>query len=342
MTELAWGMVPHTFMSSAVESLKEADASRGVVLIHVKQQGHVVRLADDVLATFQKWQRGHDVSTQIQEVDGELYWLAVHNTRVKKMGRFALAIPSPTEAACPRQSENEYRWRHSSEEAEAPNQHTAAPRTRLGSTVLVVVPGAGYRCNRVAYDALSPHYVVHAIGTSTLGSSATASYDRYPDDPEWRHIDSFPPPNLKTLARDLVLPAIQDLKPCCIIFGSRGGQVTAPTLWKHGIRIPMVIVNGGCVTSVREPGKVPPPNPRHVVLFTGGRDYFATRSPNFTRSCVNSKGMLLVHDELMAHMPSTQMLTEALPLFIQAAVDGSGLPLLHLPGMGAHVTVERL
>ena len=55
----------------------------------------------------------------------------------------------------------------------------------------------------------------------------------------------------------------------CIVCGSRGGEVTLPSLWLLGCRLPAVVINAGCA---RDGAAWVWPAGVSVVLVTGGRD----------------------------------------------------------------------
>ena len=96
--------------------------------------------------------------------------------------------------------------------------------------------------------------------------------------------------------------------PSLIICGSRGGQVTIGYLWKHYIRCPTIVLNGGCLTSRTR-------IPRGVfhVMVTMGQDYFDTNQPSYTRSQfaeLSDVYGILVHLQRHSHMPSLGSLRE--------------------------------
>ena len=78
------------------------------------------------------------------------------------------------------------------------------------------------------------------------------------------------------VAKDLMIPALNRLKkPTVLLFGSRGGQITLPTLWRFNVNIPSVVLNGGCVQVVKNhPNKFQYPSQLKMVLVIFGEDFF--------------------------------------------------------------------
>lgn len=177
-------------------------------------------------------------------------------------------------------------------------------------TVIAIGPGGGTRMNGEAYAALARlGYDVVPVHAADYDNAMDGSGYAYP--PGWE--DGEPDirynrgRNLATLADDIVLPLIRRLVkegrgPACVIAGSRGGQVTVPRLWEVGWRGPTLVINGGCATTSQVP-----PLPVRLLLVTGGRDFFPTRDPGYTRQILEKQNpkapVMLYHDPDEGHMP---------------------------------------
>jgi len=183
----------------------------------------------------------------------------------------------------------------------------------------VIAPGAGIYANASVYAALRKR---QNIRLDILGQSR-APYDRYPA--TWS--DGAPAPNLESFAASLVTKGVVE-KSSCLIFGSRGGQIVLPALWKArgGDVPPAVVMNGGCAMKLPEP--VHWPSSAVTFLLLGGRDYFrgsftpvqyiADARSRVPRS--NSTTAILLVDE-MDHMPQTEMLTAIIHLMISVIIS---------------------
>eukprot|EP00928_Gymnodinium_smaydae_P033565 TRINITY_DN24009_c1_g1_i2.p1 TRINITY_DN24009_c1_g1~~TRINITY_DN24009_c1_g1_i2.p1 ORF type:complete len:440 (-),score=74.11 TRINITY_DN24009_c1_g1_i2:190-1509(-) len=200
----------------------------------------------------------------------------------------------------------------------------ARPKTRslaLASgqlAVAVVGPGAGVGVNNSVYRALKRD---HGFVVDFVGRSHSA-YDRYPQ--AWPH--GCPPPNLDTFGRDIALRGTTE-QTDCLVFGSRGGQVVLPRLWRDkGAGVPpAIVINGGCAMDL--PVQIEWPDSAITFHIIGGRDYFKR---NFTpeqyvddaRRHVpqgNSTTAILYVRE-MEHMPAATLLASVLRRAICAAV----------------------
>jgi len=108
----------------------------------------------------------------------------------------------------------------------------------------------------------------HEIKMTTVGQSR-AAYDRYPE--SWPNGVSAP--NLGTFADDVLSSGIVE-RSDALVFGSRGGQVVLPRLWKSkGARVsPAVVINGGCAMQL--PSPVEWPVSAVTFLLLGGMDDF--------------------------------------------------------------------
>ena len=124
---------------------------------------------------------------------------------------------------------------------------------------------------------------------------------------------------------------------CCLVCGSRGGEVTLPALWLLGCRLPAVVINAGCAREKAAwvwPAGVP------VVLVTGGRDqicneFFQAADDERDRLYVarvwaavpapNRATTALVHLPCMSHRASEATLGAVLPALVEYAAAGLAL-----------------
>jgi hypothetical protein len=147
--------------------------------------------------------------------------------------------------------------------------------------------------------------------------SAGERYDRYPE--SWDQ--GCPAPNLESFAGSLLKKDSKDAidGSDCLVFGSRGGQVVLPYLWRtQGEKVPpAVIINGGCAMDL--PTRAEWPESAVTFLLLGGRDYFRGRFskndyvanvktyvPNGNRTTA----ILFVNE--MEHMPHAALLRAVL------------------------------
>lgn len=190
----------------------------------------------------------------------------------------------------------------------------SAPSTRR---VAVVAPGAGTFANGEAYGRLA-----RAAGMEVqLVGRSGASYDRYPE--VWE--GGAPRPNLESFSQELIRQGLVDTCDC-LVFGSRGGQVVLPSLWKAlgDLVPPSVVINGGCAG--RLPSEVRWPSSAVTLMLLGGQDYFRGNASMEsylaeTTRCVptgNRRSAVLYVNE-MGHMPHGKLLSTVLPLLIRAA-----------------------
>jgi hypothetical protein len=132
------------------------------------------------------------------------------------------------------------------------------------AAVTVIGPGAGLGRNRAVYAELArdKRFELNVQG------KGGAPYDRYPL--PWEN--GCPAPNLESFAGSL--PTQGDVERSdCLVFGSRGGQVVLPFLWREwGEKAPpAVVVNGGCAMNL--PSRMAWPQGAVTFLLIGGKDY---------------------------------------------------------------------
>lgn len=167
--------------------------------------------------------------------------------------------------------------------------------------------------NRAAYTNLQTdtRFKVKFLG------SAGEKYDKYPE--SWDQ--GRPAPNLESFAGSLLK---KDSKDCidgkdCLVFGSRGGQVVLPYLWRtQGEKVPpAVIINGGCAMEL--PARAEWPESAMTFLLLGGRDYFrgkfsksdyVANVKTYVPSGNRTTAILFVNE--MEHMPSDALLRAVL------------------------------
>ncbi len=195
---------------------------------------------------------------------------------------------------------------------------------------LLRLPGISSSRQRSSSETLSdraaPEQPVAArVETDTRGDEAAPRRLSNGDEP-------FAPPDLTPRAglADVEMSDLAVSSLDCLVCGSRGGQVTLPALWLLGLRLPCVVINGGCA---REsvgwtwPAGVP------VVLLSGGDDFFN-----------ESRGSWAVGEP----DPHTDPLQYQDCLYLAelwAAVPPQSRPttaILHLPGMGHRPDAELL
>jgi len=179
--------------------------------------------------------------------------------------------------------------------------------TWSGTTaVAVVAPGAGTRANGSVYSSLGgvPDFQVEMVGRSG------AEYDCYPEN--WRQ--GRKGQNLESFASELLQQGIVDSKDL-LVFGSRGGQVVLPYLWRcRGNAVPpAVVINGGCANKLPTPTLWP--EAAVTFLLLGGKDHFAqglseqaylAQSKSHVPPSNRTTAILLVNE--MEHMPQPQLL----------------------------------
>lgn len=176
--------------------------------------------------------------------------------------------------------------------------------------VTVIAPGAGTRANGAVYAELGSDA---GVCLDIVGQSGS-SYDCYPASwPQGSH-----GPNLESFAQEVVNRRIAE-RSDFMIFGSRGGQVVLPSLWKViGDAVPpSLVINGGCAMNL--PTGVFWPETAVTFLLLGGRDNFrGNLSPQEyvadTKSHVpkdnRTTAVLYVHE--MLHMPQADLLATLL------------------------------
>merc|ERR1712048_433493 len=188
-----------------------------------------------------------------------------------------------------------------------------------GVSVSVIAPGGGTGFNAEAYALLRRRA---GFQLEIMGQSR-APYDRYP--PSFKE-QGAPAPNLETFSGDLLSQGIIE-KSTCLVFGSRGGQVVLPSLWRErGAQVPPAIcINGGCAMNL--PFAVHWPEDAVTFLLLGGQDYFKGQltSKAFVSDCQSrvpraneTTAILLVNE--MPHMPQTNLLKAILHHMITAVV----------------------
>lgn len=181
----------------------------------------------------------------------------------------------------------------------------------------VVAPGAGTGINAVVYEHLqdSAEFKLSIVGQSR------GPYDVYPA--SWSH--GAPPPNLETFATGEVLRWVDNTD--CFIFGSRGGQVVLPTLWRErGSSVPpAVVINGGCAMNLPEPCQWP--GSAVTFMLIGGQDNFrgslseeayVAETKRHVPASNGSTAILYVSE--MTHMPQAQLLNAILPHMLRTAL----------------------
>lgn len=193
--------------------------------------------------------------------------------------------------------------------------------TSLQHKVTVFAPGAGTYANRAVYEEQGRPGSAWKL--ETLGAARTC-YDQYPQ--------CFPQgttgPNLESVVVQDTLMQQTFLQSDCLIFGSRGGQVTLPTLWRlFGELVPpAVVLNGGCAMAL--PMAVSWPKTATTFLLLGGCDHFrgsATPSEHLAtakgRVPAENRSTAILYIHEMLHMPQTQLLKLALPLMLSALMS---------------------
>jgi len=179
-----------------------------------------------------------------------------------------------------------------------------------------VAPGGGTGINAAVYAKLGqrPDFVVDIVGQSR------APYDVYPEC--WEH--GAPAPNLATFAEDVHRQQMAE-RSDCMVFGSRGGQVVLPTLWRlMGDQMPpSVCINGGCAMNL--PQKVRWPVGAVTFLLLGGEDYFrggATPEEYLAeakrRVPPGNGTTAILYVSEMQHMPQAALLWSVLPIMLTA------------------------
>mmetsp|Transcript_59031 Transcript_59031/g.155434 ORF Transcript_59031/g.155434 Transcript_59031/m.155434 type:complete len:482 (-) Transcript_59031:272-1717(-) len=182
--------------------------------------------------------------------------------------------------------------------------------SRAPARLTVVAPGAGTGINAAVYDRLQDHpdFQLNVVGQSR------GPYDVYPL--SWSH--GAPAPNLESFAMSEVVRWVDNTD--CFIFGSRGGQVVLPTLWREcGHRVPpAVVINGGCAMTLPEPCHWP----ENAITFMliGGQDNFRGSMSEETYVAetkrhvpvMNGSTAILYVSE-MTHMPQAPLLNAVLP-----------------------------
>jgi len=198
------------------------------------------------------------------------------------------------------------------------------PVKAAGAEVAVIAPGGGTRQNAGVYESLG-YKSGGPFNMKILGSSH-APYDRYPA--SW-HVGS-PPPNLESWAEDLLTKHHLDGVQCCV-FGSRGGQVVLPTLWKKlgGQIPPAVVINGGCAMDTPSFQGSTWPQEAVTLMLLGGQDYFrgdisddsAYIQETMSRVPRTNKTTAVLFVREMSHMPQARILSGVLGELIKAAIN---------------------
>jgi len=186
----------------------------------------------------------------------------------------------------------------------------------------VIAPGAGLKANKQVFDQLQ--HPGSGWDVKVEGQSK-AAYDVYP--PPWQN--GRPGANLQTFGEEVARKGVPG-KSDCLLFGSRGGQVVLPVLWRaHGDALPpAVVINGGCAMSL-----LPTEGWQHwpagtvTLLLMGGEDFFrGGLSPEQhlqdAMACVpraNGTTAILYVDQ-MRHMPQNELLQPVLPRLLHAAL----------------------
>lgn len=187
--------------------------------------------------------------------------------------------------------------------------------------ITVFAPGAGTYANRAVYEEMGRPGSAWKL--ETLGAARTC-YDQYPP--------CFPQgtagPNLESVVAQDTSMQQTFLRSDCLIFGSRGGQVSLPTLWRlFGDAVPpAVVLNGGCAMAL--PMAVSWPKTATTFLLLGGCDEFrgnATPSEHLAtakgRVPTENRSTAILYIQEMLHMPQTQLLRLALPLMLSALLS---------------------
>tara|TARA_Y100000768_G_scaffold379105_1_gene354373 strand:- start:12642 stop:13325 length:684 start_codon:yes stop_codon:yes gene_type:complete len=153
-------------------------------------------------------------------------------------------------------------------------------------------------------------------------------YDNYPDC--WGLSKKKKTHTHSDVATDLIIPSIISGNiPDVILCGSRGGQVTLPTLWLHGYTYPSVVINGDIIAHYRLIKQFKYPDNLKIVLLVGKKDYFKNYA-SILKDAPKQPGVFIVRDPLMEHFPDSTRLYKMLPAMIETARTSSGLPLYHL------------
>lgn len=178
------------------------------------------------------------------------------------------------------------------------------------NTVLLVVrPGGGYspQNNHGAINegaGMIGIKRVEPIGYSNLGHG----YDRYPcelsDGTQFSSPDcAKSPPHLESFANEVIRRAreIESQGSRVVLwFGSRGGQVVLPEMWRNGHEFPCIVINAGCCRD-----KVKKWTNQKLALVTMDRDYFRQKDPTLVsewmRKYAPNARLFTLRDE---HMPN--------------------------------------
>lgn len=193
----------------------------------------------------------------------------------------------------------------------------------FGKTIVTVIgPGAGVGANRVVYDSLgrwSSGIVVRFKGRSG------AMYDAYPQTwPNGRKA-----PNLSSFGDSLVSSNIAG-RSQCLVFGSRGGQVCLPHLWRaHGNQMPpAVCINGGCsMGTLPDKGWQHWPEAAVTFMLMGHQDYFSNgmSAEDHLRDAMShvpaeNRSTAILYVDQMQHMPQSPLLQAVLRRMIFASL----------------------
>jgi len=196
--------------------------------------------------------------------------------------------------------------------------------------VTVIAPGAGVDVNSAVYESLrKPGNGSHAAVEVRVKGKKGAPYDVYPS--PWPH--GRAPPNLQSFAESLADAG--DLNHSnCLIFGSRGGQVVLPALWRvFGDSLPpALVINGGCAMSqLPDRGWCLWPEAAVSFLLMGGKDYFRGKFSNeqHLRDAMGSvpKGnstTAILYIDQMGHTPHNTLLMPILGLLVHSLLDWKG------------------
>lgn len=187
------------------------------------------------------------------------------------------------------------------------------------NTIFVISPGAGTFRNRKAYQLLEQYYNVLYIANSG------GIYDKYPT--HWEN-NSFVISSGKHLGgiAELVSQKIfnDNIIPCAIIAGSRGGQVTIGKIWERIWKGPTIMVNAGCLTThTALPSEIP------ILFIIMEFDYFqSVNRPEKVKELIvkyqENKNMNtnIVYLKNHYHMPNLN--TDLVKLFLYCILYTSG------------------
>jgi len=221
---------------------------------------------------------------------------------------------------------------HNSPMAAVQPELPRARSSRAPSRTTVIAPGAGTGINASVYDGLQrdhSDFLVNIVGQSR------APYDCYP--PSWSH--GGPAPNLESFTMSEAIPWARESD--LLIFGSRGGQVVLPTLWRElqGAVPPAVCINGGCAMNLPESAQRSWPEQQIAFVLIGGQDNFRGNMSEEayiaeTKRWVpaNNGTTAILYVAEMVHMPQAALLHAILPPMLRTLLAWKAVQQRHGEG----------